>query len=216
MPLTLAGIPQILSLLELGKEEKDAILAYAREHKIFAGEAYVAMSENKAEVQEKLDAALVEQAEQKLEAAEIDIDTILGGTQKAPPWLKANWGNNGVNVAVEPSTKIDALSAAANIAQNMVMIANVFPERAKQLKNPIDNLTQFIREHDAPTSQDKGVQWRMLEKGVQDVLQDVVRATGYQAQDAKGNAVDVAEFLKVRCSEIRGGLELERSPAMGR
>lgn len=77
------------------------------------------------------DNALDQQALLKVEAARDDLNTIaVNGAQPAPAWLKANWGNNGVNPPVANPSTVDGTSAIANVAQNIVMLVNAKPELA--------------------------------------------------------------------------------------
>jgi len=138
--LELAKVPQILAILEqktiITPEQKRAILdvldnAKSSGKTAFAGEVGVELGfYDKA----TLDQCLTEQAALKAEAAVKDIQTIsMHGKQSAPTWLQANWGNNGVNPSSPQATLAEGASAAANMAQNMVMIANQHPEIAAEL-----------------------------------------------------------------------------------
>jgi hypothetical protein len=67
---------------------------------------------------------LNEQLVDKAAAIVVDIGTIASKgppTAEIPAWLKANWGNNGVNPAAQDPTREDGLSAAVNMAQNILM-----------------------------------------------------------------------------------------------
>ena len=127
----LATVPQILDLLvadgALKPEQKAQVLDQIKQGRTgFAGEIAVADGfVTKAQVDE----ALADQAMAKVLKAQCDLENIVQfGTIPAPVWLKANWGNNGVNPSAPAPTKIDGICAAANIAQNLVMLANANPD----------------------------------------------------------------------------------------
>lgn len=90
---------------------------------------------------EQLEAALHEQAIQKGQAAAKDIKTISErGTQDVPGWLKVNLGNNGVvTPAANPPKDHDGAAAAANIAQNIVIMANKAPQMAAELQTAVES-----------------------------------------------------------------------------
>ncbi len=89
---------------------------------------------------EVLHETLREQATQKALAAAKDIKTIVtSGTQEIPSWLKVNIGNGFVTTpAAVKATPIEGAAAAANIAQNIVVMANHAPKMAKELTKSVE------------------------------------------------------------------------------
>lgn len=131
----IANTPQILMLLESNKsltsDQKSSVLSKmdamkSEGKRAFAGEIAVEMGFVS---QETLNTTLDQKSVNKAKAAVQDIQTIMSSqtTQDAPVWLKANWGNNGVNPAPKKPSVSDGISAAANIGQNIVMLANESP-----------------------------------------------------------------------------------------
>ena len=142
MALELEKVKQTLDLLVqkqlLSEGRRDWVLDGIKRgvHKGAAGE--VVIKQDWGITKEHIDNVLREQAAQKSYAAVADIDTIVAkGHQDIPAWLKVNLGNNGVNPAANQPTLVDGASAAANIAQNIIIYANSAPQLAPQLVNAV-------------------------------------------------------------------------------
>lgn len=218
-PMLLSQVPQILDLLvEEGKvtaEQQQAVLTrIAQGERGFAGE--IALREGFI-ARPVLDEALVSQAVAKTRMALLDMQRIgQEGTLPHPVWLKPNWGNNGVNPASTPPTMVDAVSSAANIAQNLVMAANASPQALPELVPGIiaaSNLARGIAQGDSPTVplQKLHAEWR---QAMEQVLRRSV-AKGYSLPaDTQGKPVDIEQFIAERGKEIDAGVtqSLSRTP----
>lgn len=222
MPLKLAEVPQILDFMVknevLRPEGKQEVLdAIKSGEKGFAGE--IAVKHNLVNV-ETLNRQLLEQAAEKAAAAEADIMTITNsGKQDAPKFLKANWGNNGVNKAAEKPTLVDGATAAANIAQNMVMLANDKPDVARELIVAVAAARKLA---DGLTKGDRTpAEMLLLKEQAFGGLATAVQYSGAAITDAKGNPVSLEAFALERNKEIDGAINIslrvqqERGPLRG-
>lgn len=216
MPMELSKVPQILDILGVNKEEQKAILDFAKEKKIFAGEAAI---QKGFATKEKLDDALGKQAILKAEAAAADLTKGgIIGKQEAPKWLKANWGNNGVNPPIKEPTVVDGASATANIAQNIAMLVNDKPEIVKDPKTDEDKksaaaVTAAVAAASALT---KGIagkakldseQAKIWMAQAKEGLELAVKKSGITPKDQKGKEINLDEYIKVRFTEIEAGVE---------
>lgn len=91
---------------------------------------------------EQLDVALSAQSKLKAEAAVIDIKRIIkGGELILPEWKKPHLGNGAesspVNQVPKTLSVADYASAAANIAENIVLLANKKPEIAAEVEKGV-------------------------------------------------------------------------------
>lgn len=222
--LLLANVPQVLDFLvakgEITHEQQAKLLADIQQgRKGFAAEMAIA---DGFITKEKVEQALTEQAAMKAQAAIIDIQSIgAHGTITVPQWLKANWGNNGVNPAAEHPTRSDGASAAANIAQNLVMLANTNPN--PQLLPIIQqgivaagNLSRGIAQGDSATVPlaKMGGTWR---EAMNNALLLSVQATQTAPLDAQGKPVDIYSFISARNAEVTAAIEqtLKQPPQQG-
>jgi hypothetical protein len=221
--MQLAEIPQILELLEqkqvITPEQKTDVLkeldkAKKERTKAFAGEIGIRLGFYD---KPTLDKHLIEQTTLKAEAAVADIQEIgQSGKQSVPTWLKANWGNNGVNPAPEEPTIADGVSAAANVGQNIVMIVNDKPEVASSLTSEVSavsavsalaNLARGIADGSSnrvPLAT-KSHEWIETAK---DGLRQVIEKTGYKPTDRNGTEINLEDFISERFKEVEKGVEL--------
>lgn len=219
--LQLAHIPQILDLLvtsgQLTQEQQAQVLQEIKTGKAgFAGEVAVAdgfITRN------QLDTALADQAARKAEAALVDIQTISAmyenklGAIAAPAWLRANWGNNGVNPTSAAPTRIDGAAAAANAAQNLVMVA--FSDASKNpallptLREGVlaaSNLTRGITQGSSalvPLEKMSG-QWI---SSMNAALNAAAQANPQLITDANGKPVDIHNYIYERGEEITAAVK---------
>lgn len=222
--MKLAEIPQILGLLQekeiITEDQKNGVLAGLDKAKeqgktAFAGEMGIGLGFYD---QNTLNETLKEQTVRKAEAAVEDIQEISkSGKQEAPVWLKANWGNNGVNPAPQEPTIADGVSAAANIAQNITMIANEKPEIAKELIQAVSasaNLARGIA--DGSTSRvpldKKSQEW--IKESKQGLI-DAIEKSGHKPTDRNGEAIKIEKFISERFKEVEKGVELSLSRGHG-
>ena len=222
MGLNLENVPQILdqlvaSHLITAEQKTQVIDAIKANEKGFAGEIAVKKGFLS---QSALDAALVDQSALKADAATKDLQLIAdaGVTQPVKPFLKANWGNNGVNPASQNPTPVDGASAAANIAQNIVMLANEHPALAKNEK-----IKEAVA---AGAALAKGIAGKApLDhaslKALQDKLigglSEAVTASGATLKDKGGQEIKIDDFIRERSKEISagGGAAIKRSLEAG-
>lgn len=210
-PMLLSQVPQILDvLLQEGKltaEQQQAVLAkVAQGEKGFAGE--IAIREGFI-TRPVLDEALKTQSLAKTQMALLDMQRIgQEGTLPHPAWLKTHWGNEGVNPASAQPTVVDAISSAANSAQNLVMAVNANPQALPELMPGIvaaANLARGIAQGDSPAVplQKLHSEWK---QAMEQALRSSV-AKGYsQPADAQGKPVDIEQFIAERGKEIDAGV----------
>ncbi|MFM9889184.1 MAG: hypothetical protein ACKVOE_00870 [Rickettsiales bacterium] len=148
---------------------------------------------------------LVEQTALKAKAAARDIVTIKEkGTQEAPSWLKANWGNNGVNAAPAEITRAEGISAAANIAQNLTLYANAHPELALGFETAIVNANRLVdalsHGYSAAAPKEKVEEWLAGMTQALQQIPDPLPSSHSETPIAMNN------FIIERGKEIRGAL----------
>ena len=207
MALQLENIPLILQLLVnksvLTPEQQQQAMDIATKEKLFAGQAAVKAGFT---TQEVLDGTLLEQAEQKAAAALKDFQTIAQAGGQDPGELKACWGNNGVNPAAANPSLADGASAAANIAQNIVLLANYKPELSqnaavKEAVEAASALTQFLAGK-MPLGKTEAKELS------QKLLSGLGEATkGLVLKDCLGQPVEAQAFIDARGKELEGGIE---------
>lgn len=207
MVMQLADVPRILDALGLEKADQQAIVGVATERGICAGHAAVQMG---ARTDEQLQAALLTQASLRADAADNDFATIAstGQTQSAPQWLRANWGNNGVNPTAAHPTIGDGAVAAANVAQNITMLANHAPAIARdpQIITGAAASIQLARgiTGERPLTKTSA---KALMAAAKEGLLEAVRQSGIAPADQQGNPVGVEQFINARFSEITAGVK---------
>ena len=208
--MELSNIPQILDLLvqnEVITDDQQSVVlkdledAKNQGKRLFAGEAVVQRGFC---TQEILDEYLIKQTALKSQAAVSDIKNIAdNGKQEHPPFLKANWGNNGVNPAQKSPTIAAGVSAAANIAQNIVLLANEKPEIAKDLIKSIEasaRLADALLEGKCSTiDKDK---LKDLIDDVESGLRLAVNRTDHVAKDINGTPISLKDFIDQRLTEV--------------
>jgi hypothetical protein len=172
---------------------------------------------------EEVDKSLSEQVTQKAEAAVLDLQRLAktGAPEEEPIyWLKANWGNSGINMAAENPTRAEGVAAAANIAQNMVMLVvqlsktdvDAARELATKLKPAVSaaaNLARGILDGDSTVTPlvKKGDEWSAtMIKG----LERAVEATKAEPliDNWAGNETPLQKFIEERSKEVEAGKAL--------
>lgn len=213
-PLELNNIPRILSLLvdengqPLSNEMIESINKKAKEERKVVGIIGVELGYYD---QEELYKKLSVQSALKAEAAVKDINTIAdSGTQTAESWLKANWGNNGVNNVDNNALIESGASAAANIAQNLVMLANGKPEIAGSLKLAVSacaNLARGIAEGTSDKVPLKTHSENWIETA-KEGLRKAVKETGCIENEV------LEKFITARFNEVNAGVQasITRAP----
>lgn len=188
----------------LTEGEISIILTKARENKVlFIGQVGILLGYYDNEILNKY---LKKQALQKVDAAVKDIDTIKATkkNQDTPSWLRANWGNNGVSKNKSAITKIDGAISAANVAQNIVMIANTNPnlitEKTVQVISNLRNAVKVLCEEYTTTPDSiKDKSW------INDVkieLKSIVTNANHQPKDNFQQNIDLDDFILERLREI--------------
>lgn len=221
--LHLAQIPQVLNLLvmngHLSVEQQQHVLTEIQKGRAgFAGE--IAVTDGLIAPQQ-LEQTLIAQNLMKVGAALMDIHTISTiGTIPHPAWLRANWGNNGVNPAANTPTTADGFAAAANMTQNLVMLANANPDRAllptiQQGIVAAANLARGMAQGDSPQVPilKHGDHWR---ETLYHALRTAVAAypnSPESPKDAHGKPVNLDAFITARDAEISASLaQLRQTP----
>ena len=216
-PLKLASIPRLGELLrrdgilsEDSHEKLDSALRDPAHAGKFVGNLAVELhlpNEKTGQVfnDEDLSAALKAQALQKTAVAREDLQTIQhGGPQAAPEWLKANWGNNGVNLAPEKIKIEDGMSAAANIAQNLVMTANLHPELAETFAPAVDAAIHIA------TGLNKGFKpldrARNIETWLGQMSDALSKVPAPLSSNHSEQPIEMHDYINARGKEIRGAL----------
>lgn len=226
--MELTKVPQILSQLvgeeKVNGEQKADILSTmdamkAEGKRGFAGEIAI---DKGFITRDSFNQSLDEQAAKKAEAAVKDIQEIASGGEslQAPGWLKANWGNNGVNPAAEEPTLSDAVSAASNVAQNIVLLANQAPEKAGELQESVIAAANLARGMQDGSSakvplMSKSEAWMETAKAG---LVKAVQNSDKEPLDRNGAPVELKDFIAARFKEIGKGvdLSLERDQSKGK
>ena len=214
--LHLGKVPKILDLLvernQLTRAQQNTVLAEMKSGRVgFAGELAVA---NGFITDNQLEHGLADQAVLKAEAAVSDIQAIVAITEKgsgaiaALPELKANWGNNGVNPSNPNTSCTYGAAAAANNAQNLVMMAfsdvSHNPALIAQMRDGViaaANLTRGIVLGDSavvPLSK-MATQWRDT---MNNALRAAASANPQLMMDDQGKPVDINTFITARDAEI--------------
>ena len=216
--LALANTPQILDILVAGyhitpAQQATVLSAIKGGRQGFAGDIAVSDGMVKAEVR---DTAILQQGVEKAEAAVVDLRRIkTSGPAPIPAWLKPNWGNNGVNPPANPPTVAAGISAAANIAQNLVLMANANPQLTTVVEDGVlaaANLARGMAYGDSaqvPLAKMAG-NWRQI---METALQMAER-NGFQPMDANNKPIAMKDFIAARDSEINAtiALTLARGP----
>jgi hypothetical protein len=197
-PLVLAGIPHILTMLGLSPDQRQAALDKAKADRIFAGRAAVDFNYTS---QDALNEMLSQQSASKVQAAVQDIAVIAErGAQLVPDGLCANWGNNGVNPPdVQSPAIVAAVSAAANAAQNMVMVANTMPVLASALKPSVEAAQNMVTGllSSAPVVRERAqLQQELIENGLRMIAKECPAAL----------PVNVEDYISARSGEMRMGV----------
>ena len=213
--LALATIPQILDILvangALKPEQQTHVLTeIAQGTPGAAGDIAIA---NGFITKEKLDAALGAQAMKKAEAAITDIKNIqTSGTLAAPSWLKANWGNTGVNPTTLP-TRADGVSAAANIAQNLVMLANANPSNPQLMQTLFEGVIASAYLANGIALGDNALTpLAKMHTDWQTVMTKALKA-GAQANphllvDSHGTPINIDDYIAARTTEITAAIDI--------
>lgn len=208
--LLMGSVPQVLDMLvargQLTPEQQATVLTEIKSGRSgFAGQIAVADGFTSAA---NLGQALADQSSMKAEAALADINSI---SQFGPlvTTVKANWGNNGVNPAQIPATRIDGMSAAANIAQNLVILANNNPQIVPYIRDGVvaaAYLTRGIAQGDSATVPlaKMSDSWRT---SMNAALKIAAQANPQAMVDSNGKPVDVDQFIAARNVEINASIQ---------
>ena len=220
--LALAQIPQILDILvadkQLTPEQQAHVLDQLKQgRKGFAAEIAVA---DGFVTQQQAETALGRQAMMKAEAAVTDIQNIKDhGALGHPAFLKANWGNNGVNPAATHPTRTDGVSAAANAAQNLVMLANANPALAPVLFDGViaaASLANGIALGNSAVTPIAKMHHAWLAT-MDEALRTGAKTAPQAMTDANGKPIDIQQFIAARNAEITAAVQqtLQQPPERG-
>jgi hypothetical protein len=236
MKMNLAGIPQLVPIMVesgiLSKDDQLRVDAKLEEMRTsgqrgFAGEVLLGLEPKPLNQRtgapissDDVKQSLSEQVARKAEAAVKDLLSLAktGAPDESPPvWLKANWGNNGINDAAENPSRADGIAAAANIAQNMVMLVVQLSKTdvgaAKQLANELKpavsaaaNLARGILDGDSIVTPlvKKGDEWSAtMTKG----LERAVEAAKAEplVDNWAGKEAPLQKFIEERSKEVDAG-----------
>lgn len=225
--LALGTIPQLLDLMVaeniLTREQQTQVLTDIKSGRQgFAGEMAVA---DGFITPAQLNATLAKQSMMKAEAAASDIQSIKDyGSLPAPTYLRVNWGNNGVNPAAATPNRTDGISAAANAAQNLVMIANANPALAPQLFNGViaaASLANGIANGDSAVTPlaKMSTAWQQT---MNDALKLAAQAHPQLVVDTHGRPIDINTYITARNTEVAAAVQqtlaagIQRNPGQGR
>ncbi len=192
----LPGVPQIGGMLGLTREQVQAVNDNPARQ--FFGDKAVAMG---LATREQVNAALLGQSGRIADAALQDVSHIArtGQGLNYPEFLnRPNYGNNGVNTVANP-TRIDAASAAANLARNMTIIANQKPELASELLpfvNEARNVTLG-----AMNGRASAVNLELATHG----MRVAVERSGIAPTDRSGQPVNLDAYLAEATRQIEQG-----------
>lgn len=220
--LQLERVPKILEQLGIPETYHQFILDYAKEHKMQAGDAVVAISrqeKNPLKAQneqaivitdEQKETALLNQVVQKAIAARQDLDTI-AEKGKQETTLKAYWGNNNVTPAKEQPTITDAVSSIANTGANMIALINEKPDLAKnneKIRDGVEAASQLALALAGKSEQPltRETAQALMEKAKAG-LRETVTQSGAELKDQKGNKIELEDFINARFGEIQSGIE---------
>lgn len=213
--MQLGKVKQVIELLvEKGKltpEQQGEVIAELKSgNKKFAGD--IAVDKGFISAQEK-DAVLAEQVSRKAEAAVKDMQTIEAAGQgfaadEIPPFIRANWGNNGVVKASDNPSKLDGIAAAANMAQNLVVIANKRPDLAKELIPAVAAAAALARgmSGDDPKTAPIGNASQYMEQLEQGIRTAVAKSGTDLTSNWKDQNITVDEYLAERMKEVQAGV----------
>lgn len=208
--LAISQVPRILEVLNIPEDKHQAILDYAKAHKIPAGAAAIEFSKEHADksdplhigniTQEMADLALLEQGKRKSKAVVEDIAAIAEKGTHAP--AKAYWGNNGVNTTAAEPTDFDAIASAGNIGQNIVALVNDNPEMAKnetivEAARSLSELTHSLAKRTGKLDeQATAEQIAKAKAGLELAVGDT------KLTDVKGEPIELKDFIDARFGEI--------------
>lgn len=221
--MALSAVPQILDLLvqqgALSAQQQTAVLTSIQQGQPgYAGEIAI---EKGFISREQFEKALLAQSASKAEAAIIDISQMAQGIPlAAPAWLRSNWGNNGVNPAAASPSRADGAAAAANIAQNLTLLAgasqdprlaSILIEGAVAAVNLTRGITQGNSARVPLASMNE--EWRTT---VNAALTAAAQAAPQTIVDSKGTPIDINQFIAARHAEINAGVTQALAAAPGK
>lgn len=161
----------------------------------------------------KMVETLASQSTWKVEDALEDIKNIVQTGQRlgAPVTVRPHWGNNGVNPAPAQPVRIDGLSATANIAENLAILANTNPSPA--LLPTIQEgiiaaayLSRGIEQGDSavvPLAK-LSENWRTT---MNNALKIAAQANPQTLTDSKGTPINIDQFIAARNAEITAAIQ---------
>lgn len=208
-PMELGKVPQILDILveqkSITADQKKLILDKSKTDPANRPVGKIAV-EDFGVAQDTVDTALLDQTRRKADAASADLAALQDGKSlSAPNWLQASWGNNGVAPASKQPGEMPAVSAAANMSQNILVMVKDHPELAKDdtVKRAVaaaQGISEGFKNGTISAEEAQGLA-DTLGKG----LKYVADKTGTVAKDKAGNEVSVDEYIKNRTQEITEG-----------
>jgi hypothetical protein len=172
---------------------------------------------------ETLDAALNEQASRRAEAAVKDLQHLFAhGKSELPYYLQPQWGNNGVSRLSGEATLADGMSAAANMAQNIVLLLNqpevgqLTQSDQKLVADAVSAAANLVRGmKDGPSARvpvtGKGESWlENVVSGLKFVVQKIQSLFG--TPDLQAYEAASREDIDTLQKGLRRAVEIEGSP----
>ncbi|MDX2074328.1 MAG: hypothetical protein SFX19_08215 [Alphaproteobacteria bacterium] len=150
---------------------------------------------------------LKNQSLERAAAAVEDIRTIIkSGMQEQPNWLDVHFSNSRSHQEGKETTTTDGAVAVANIAQNIVLLANHHPEWAEELEEAVIDAYTLVRglgDLQSASNLSKEKRKQLWERVVQ-ALRLIVEKSGEVLLDTHGGIVDIEEFLRQRSADVEG------------
>ena len=208
MSLKLAEVRPILTMLNkidggpLSVRELGLIVAHAEKNDISSAAAAVNLELVAAS---EVPFQLKKQSLERVAASLEDIRTInKSGMQEQPAWLEINMNSSNPHQEARELTTTDGAVIVANIAQNMVLIANHHPELAEDVEVYVAAAVTLVRgladlQNASNLSKEKR---RRLWEEVAEGLRLTVEKSGELLLDSKGQIIDINDFIQQRANEI--------------
>ena len=203
------GITDPATVGEIGK--------IAQAKKIFFGDAaieysnsLVAQGQEPVLTQSNRDALLRLKATEMVATAAKDIESLAReGVSHHTNGLPFVWGNSQVNTSTtaKPSDiATNGVSALAQIAQNIVLLANEKPQTAKELLPAVyasADLMAAINENNSVSPQRLQIWKDCLEKG----LRTAVEKTGHVPRSYNGDSVPLEDYITARFGDVQKAVD---------
>lgn len=226
----LSDVPQLITLLKekgvLSEASVSRLLQALKQESTqekprFAGELAVDLQLQNEQTKKPLThvevkQALKEQSLRKIEACVNDMQAIIKGEHLGvPAWLTPQWGNGGVNQLTQTATIEDGISAAAVMAQNLMLLANASPAIASQAQPLVITLANIARglangDSARVPINTYGDSW--IEQ-VSKEFQPLVEAANMPLKDNAGNAVDLDAYTQARLGDIEQAFAIQQQQA---